>query len=104
MITGSLATMVATSAVAAVGLAIMIGRFSVRRGVEVVLGICIVFGSPTVARGILASRVSAQAEAPFPLRTPPVVVKAPTPSVYDPYAGASVPQAQASSDIFVSGR
>lgn len=101
---GSVAAIVATIAVAAVGLAIMMGRLPVRRGVEVALGICIIVGSPAIARGISASPTLEQAETLPPPSTPLVAVKAPGPAIYDPYAGASVPQTQASSDIFASGR
>lgn len=104
MIAGSLATMVATIALAFVGLAIIAGRLPLRRGAEVVLGICIIFGAPAIARGLSASPTPEQAEPLPPPSTPPVAVKAPSPAVYDPYAGASVPQAQTSSGIFASGR
>ncbi|WP_230482644.1 TrbC/VirB2 family protein [Sphingomonas sp. Leaf21] len=104
MITGSLATLVATIAVGTAGLAIMMGRLPVRRGAEIVLGIFVVFGAPAIARGISALPMPERAEMSLPASNPPIVVRAPPMAAYDPYAGASVPQTRASSDIFAAGK
>lgn len=95
---GTLATTIATIAVASVGILVMNGRMPLRRGVTVILGCFILFGAPAIAAGLLAltsagvatpvaSRSASMAETPVPL-----VVPTSNPQVYDPYAGASVPQ------------
>lgn len=99
---GSLATSIAVIAVAVVGLMMLRGRLEVRRGVTVILGCFVLFGSPVLAAGIrgLASAVlpppvvrAVPPPPPVPMaRMPALMPTAPSspPPNYDPYAGASV--------------
>lgn len=92
--TGTVATLVATIAVAVIGLLMLQGRQPLRRGVTVVLGCFLLFGARMVAdgllgigRGMAGDPVAAQRfVAPAPVATVPS-----QPAVYDPYAGAAVP-------------
>ncbi|WP_084385089.1 TrbC/VirB2 family protein [Novosphingobium naphthalenivorans] len=94
LLTGSLGMSVAVLAIAAVGLAMLHGRLSVRASARVALGCFILFGAPAIAHGVAglassANVTSAQVYnglAPLPLVAP----QAPQPD-RDPYAGASVP-------------
>lgn len=97
--TGSLATAVAILAVAAVGLAMLAGRVRWRRGVEVVLGVFVIFGASSLANGVLVPKSPDTVEAQAPITGPAVSVRPPPPAVYDPYAGASVPMTRAPSDL-----
>ncbi|WP_338426915.1 TrbC/VirB2 family protein [Sphingopyxis kveilinensis] len=91
---GSTATVVAVIAVAAIGLLMLSGRLDLRRGITVVLGCFILFGAGGIAAGLTGlagadPRPPATAEpSPSPSQLRPTM---PRPSVYDPYAGASVP-------------
>jgi hypothetical protein len=88
---GAPATSIAMLAVAWVGLQMLDGRISVKRGVEVILGCFILFSAPAIIAGLRGSAddgVFAQTElrplpspSPSPSKTPP----------YDPYAGAAMP-------------
>jgi type IV secretory pathway VirB2 component (pilin) len=96
LLLGSVATGLATIAIAAVGFLFLAGRIELRRGAYVVLGCFIIFGAASIANGIMAavrgsgdSRAVAEAQvAPPPLPRPPAAP--PTRSGYDPYAGAAV--------------
>lgn len=95
---GTTATLVAIITVAGLGFLLLTGRIDLRRSATVVLGCFILFGAPVIADalyqltglgGQVASHippiVQAPPPAPLPTRpTPPV-------NVFDPYAGASVP-------------
>ena len=90
---GTLGTVVAVIAVAAMGFSMLYGLVSVRRGMMVVLGCFILFAAPTIAAGLrklgYAGEASAQ-DLPISSETPPQ----PEPSAadtYDPYAGPGVP-------------
>jgi hypothetical protein len=91
--TGSIATGVATIAIASIGFAMLAGRLDVRRGAVVILGCFIVFGAPTVAGAFMqwagaGGDAGAQVAANVPPATP---VPAPPPyQPNDPYAGASL--------------
>ena len=91
---GSVGTSIAILAVAAVGLLMLSGRVPVRRGATVIIGCFVLFSATTIADGLLSAVqgredfVAAPQIAPQPAYTPVV----PKPEVYDPYAGASVPQ------------
>lgn len=93
---GTTATIVATMAIAAIGFLMLTGRVPLRRGATVVLGCFIVFGATTIAAGIMGLR-DQSASAPRSMRwapeqLPPAPIAPPAqPQVYDPYAGASVP-------------
>jgi len=97
MMVGPVATSLAVLAIAGTGLMMLNGRIPVRRGLTVALGCFVLFGAPTIARGLFASAASVAepgsaggptAEAisaiPFPKSEPD------KPQVSDPYAGASV--------------
>lgn len=96
---GTSATAIGVLAVAAIGLLMLTGRLELRRGVTVVLGCFILFGAGGIAqtvmrlpeadsqRGALGGLSTTVAPRPPPT-TPP------SPSAYDPYAGASVPSAR----------
>ena len=88
---GPPATTIAMLAVAWVGLQMLDGRISVRRGVEVILGCFILFSAPTIIAGLWGSTsdvVVPQFE-PSPLPSPTPSPSKPPP--YDPYAGAAMP-------------
>jgi type IV secretory pathway VirB2 component (pilin) len=93
---GSIGTSVAIIAIASVGFLMITGRIELRRAVQVVLGCFIIFGSSTVASGILSTLSGGGGSpdlaqpAPAPLPSPPAVTHAPA-TPYDPYAGAALP-------------
>lgn len=101
-ITGTTASAIAVLAIASVGLAAMAGRIPSRRLVRVVVGIAVVFGAVTLSDGL-----AGRSNEPLPIDPPsqpvlPAVTTRPRVSaVYDPYAGASVPQNRAPSDFSV---
>jgi len=91
---GSIATAVAVLCIAAVGLMMLTGRLEIRRGLIVVLGCFVLFGSATIARGFRDafggpeySEEIAGSVGPAPAAIPPPAVR---PVSEDPYAGASV--------------
>lgn len=91
---GSVATIVAVLAVAAVGAGLFTGRLNIRRGLTVAVGCFVLFGSAVIANALLAlidtpasdGALLAAEAAPSPLPAP--LKSEPIP--YDPYAGASV--------------
>ena len=95
LVTGTTATIIATIAVAGVGFLMLQGRLPLRRGLVVVMGCFVIFGSNAIAEALMivgqsaSSSTSNDVIAP-PAPTPPPAAP-PQPSVYDPYAGASVP-------------
>jgi type IV secretory pathway VirB2 component (pilin) len=100
---GSLANSVAVIAVATLGFLLLTGRASIRRGVTVIVGCFLLFGSAAVADGIRLALGMGADERVAPTETsgaplPLAVVATPTPTQtqapYDPYAGAAVPQHQ----------
>lgn len=95
---GTTATLVAIITVAGLGFLLLTGRIDLRRGATVVLGCFILFGAPVIADALyqltgLGGQVASyippivQAPPPAPLPTRPT----PPVNVFDPYAGASVP-------------
>lgn len=95
LVTGTVATIVATIAVAGVGFLMLQGRMPLRRGVGVVLGCFVIFGAGLIANALMALATGDGGEmraAPVPVSAPSTpVAPPPQPQVYDPYAGASVP-------------
>ena len=95
LLTGTSATIIATIAVAVIGLLLMLGEVSITRTARVILGCFIVFGSGVIAAGLadLTSSSSDYASAPVAASQPPAEFVSPAvdPSGYDPYAGAAVP-------------
>lgn len=96
---GTLATVLAVIAVAAIGFAMFTGRIDLRKGLTVVVGCFILFGAPAIAAGLLEltdreAAVDTRASGPpVPLAVvPPPLPTAPKNQLFDPYAGAAVPQ------------
>lgn len=96
-LTGTVATVVATIAIATIGFLMLQGRIEIRRSAVVVIGCFVVFGASAIANGLMDIAGSAQlrtTETVLPMVPAPVatfVPPPPQPEVYDPYAGASVP-------------
>lgn len=95
-ITGTTASVVATLAVAGIGLLMLQGRLPLRRGATVILGAFVIFGAATTAEGLLALAQAGgseyDAQGPVSSELPPPAIKPPAQSqAYDPYGGASVP-------------
>jgi type IV secretory pathway VirB2 component (pilin) len=95
LLTGTLATTVATIAIAGIGFLMLQGRLPLRRGVTIVLGCFIIFGASSIGRGLLMLNSGLSGIAPggpaAVVQAPPAITVPPQPEVYDPYAGASVP-------------
>ena len=94
---GSVGTSLAIIAVAWLGLNLAAGRMSLRHSGLLLLGCFIFFGAPRIAGGLLrivqASSPAGQAPLSKAIVVPPPS-QPPSPPPYDPYAGASVPNAQ----------
>ena len=93
MLIGSVGTSLAVIAVAWVGFEALNGRTSLRRALQVVLGAFILFGAPQIVNSFagLARSSSGGVSAEVPATPPAPAPKVPLP--FDPYAGASVPNA-----------
>ncbi len=95
LLLGTPAVAIATIAIAGIGFLMLQGRLPIRRALIAVLGCFIIFGSTSIARGLLAIEAIVVDPAPPPASVPgPVstpMAPPPQPTVYDPYAGASVP-------------
>lgn len=90
---GTIATAVAVTAVASVGLLLLMGRLEVRRGMTVIAGCFILFGVSAIAGGIRGAVIGdevASASVPPAVASPPAIP--PIQQNADPYAGASVPR------------
>jgi type IV secretory pathway VirB2 component (pilin) len=94
---GNLATAIAIIAIGWFGMMMLSGRFSRRRGIQLIVGCFIIFGASTIASGVMSTLNSGSADAQTASPDFPVVAAAPAatpPSVavpYDPYAGAALP-------------
>lgn len=92
---GTLATIIAILAVAGIGLLMLQGRFALRQGARVLLGCFILFGAGSIAAGIRSladDTFGPQILTAEPAAPPPIPLPTPDEApVYDPYAGASVP-------------
>ncbi len=94
---GTLATVIATIAIASIGVAMLWGRIDLRRGFSVLVGCFILFGAAAIAQGL---RDAAGAIGSDTSMTPIVIASAPPmvsrppspPAARDPYAGAAVPR------------
>ena len=94
---GTVATVIATIAIATIGLMALAGRISIRHGATVIVGCFILFGAATIAAGI-RSTAEAAAWAHVPVDPPPIApppyappIAQVVPANRDPYAGASLP-------------
>lgn len=92
-LTGSVGTIVAVLAIAAVGVEMLRGRLAVRDGARVALGCFILFSAPIIARTLVALTMLPAIQPNEVYNAPPPTITAPMPSRTnrDPYAGASVP-------------
>jgi type IV secretory pathway VirB2 component (pilin) len=93
LLTGSLAISIAMLAIAWLGFVTLQGRLPWRDGLRIVLGCFILFGSSTIAAAFLqlaSSNQSRVIEVPRATTAKSVAIPA-RPPVFDPYAGASVP-------------
>lgn len=93
LVLGQVGTALAVLAVAGIGLAMLQGRLAARQGVRVILGCFILFGAPSIARGLLDLARWNTAPALIQVAPPPpsAALPSPPPPNPDPYAGASVP-------------
>lgn len=91
---GTLATTVAVIAIAWIGFGMLAGRINIQRGATVILGCFILFGASSIVSGLMMA-IETVGPAPEPVIAaappPPPTAPLPTPTAYDPYAGASVP-------------
>lgn len=99
LLLGSVATMIAVIAIAAIGLLMLTGRLPVRRGLTVLFGCFVLFGAASIAAGLRGAAAAVPGAggtppAPQPLAAsgiePALVAPPVAPASEDPYAGASV--------------
>jgi TrbC/VIRB2 pilin len=93
VLTGPLATGLAVVAVAGLGYHLLSGQIVLRRAGQVLLGLFILFGAPTIARELSANLRGDPQAAPDQAggaAVPPA--PALKPERRDPYAGASIPE------------
>jgi type IV secretory pathway VirB2 component (pilin) len=89
---GTIATMIAIIAIAAIGILLLTGRIEWRRGVTTIIGCFVLFGAPAIASGILSAIGDGGASdaAPIvvtPVQAPPVpapIVPPPPPPHHEP--------------------
>ncbi|MES1996787.1 MAG: TrbC/VirB2 family protein [Pseudomonadota bacterium] len=94
---GTVAKTIAVIAVGCLGMLLLSGRVPYRRGMTVLAGCFILFGSARIATGLQSVITSSDRfSGSVVVASPPVWVPPtpppPVPANYDPYAGASVPQ------------
>ncbi len=89
---GPVASGLAVVAVAWLGFGLLAGRIDWRRGLQVLLGLFILFGAPTMVRELMgAVRGGGGVERAGPAPAPaPAALPSKAPA-FDPYAGAAVP-------------
>ena len=96
VLSGSLATGLATLAFAAVGLAMLTGRLEVRRGFAAILGCFLMIWAPAIARGVLgfwpAPPTARQKLVAMPVPAARNLEAKKAQETADPYAGASLIQ------------
>ena len=93
LFTGTVGTSLAVLAIAWLGFALLQGRIPVRDGARIIMGCFILFGAPVIAAAFVQmARPEQSALSPVVVQAvPPPVVTPARPPVFDPYAGASVP-------------
>lgn len=93
VLTGPLATGLAVVAVAGLGYHLLTGQIALRRAGQVLIGLFILFGAPTIARDLasaLRGNVQAAPDASVGFAASPApLMKS---EHRDPYAGASIPE------------
>lgn len=89
---GTVATTVAVICVAVAGIEMLTGRLRIRRGATIVAGCFVLFGAASLASGLRAMAGGSDKRAELVRVAEPLAPSypSPTPSPYDPYAGASV--------------
>lgn len=88
---GPVASGLGVIAVAWLGFELLAGRIDWRRGLQVLLGLFVLFGAPTMVRELMGAVRGDEAMPSLPVTTalpPAPPLKAPPPA--DPYAGAAV--------------
>lgn len=96
---GGIGTSLAIISIAILGMLMLGGRLPLRRGGGAILGCFILFGAPTIVRGLMAGFEAAtviEPRTPEPLAAESRIIDntiSPPPAqpAYDPYAGAAVP-------------
>ena len=93
VMTGTAATVIATLAIAGIGLTMLQGRVAARDGMRVVVGCFILLGAQAIAQELLGLVRWNTEPAVIEVQpaSPPLAVPSPPPRNRDPYAGASVP-------------
>ena len=92
---GTIATAIAITTIASIGVLMLIGHFDVRRAAQAALGCFIIFGASTIASGILSASSGSSSPdlaqaAPLTPPLPRLPAAAQMPSTpYDPYASAA---------------
>lgn len=90
LLTGRLGTVVAVLAIGWIGMLMLQGRIEWRRAAMAVAGAFLLFGAPSIARGLMDTATAVQPRRPPPI--PPAPVATPNaPPQFDPYAGAALP-------------
>ncbi|MGH6785313.1 MAG: TrbC/VirB2 family protein [Novosphingobium sp.] len=89
---GPVATGLAVVAVAWLGFELIAGRIDWRRGLQMLLGLFVLFGAPTMVRELAGALRGGELSAPdIAVRHGPAVPPPKAPPAADPYAGAAVP-------------
>lgn len=92
LLTGSLATLVATIAVAFIGYATLEGRIAPREAIKTLIGCFVLFGAVGMANALMDHAQASNDGLPVSPQSPPPAAPARAePPQFDPYAGASVP-------------
>jgi len=96
LLTAHLLLIVGTMAVAALGYSLLSGRVPAKRAATIVGGIAVVTSAHSLADALIGQDFERQTTAaPLAASGKPTSTPAPTPpAVYDPYAGAAVPNTQ----------
>ena len=92
-LTGTVASVVAILADAALGTLLLSGSVPARRATEVVIGCFVLFSARVISVGLLGLAQPSAPTAPIPVAMMPYTPTIPKPVPYDPYAGASLPNA-----------
>lgn len=94
LLADSLMITICSIAIAVLGVAMLTGRFEVRRGASLVVGCFVVLGASTIAAGLVgrSSTLVAAFEAPITPSPPATLPQKRSRQTDDPYAGASLAQ------------
>lgn len=91
----SLTTIIAVVIVGCSGVLLLSGRFQIRRTVQTILGLFLLFEAADTANGLLGVVSTEHSEEPISISAPETrSTEKPQPSVIDPYAGPSLPMQQ----------